>query len=323
MISLEVSLTPDSEWNNRLLQSPTGTIYQTKELALYYEELVSWDHKYIKFINQKNEIVGQIMLLFYPRFSKKGRVGNILKRIPKSKSIICKWHYGPVIFNLDFMIEIRKEFAQFLQKNNYKVIGSEHPLSNGIFFDVGKPFKLSNWGTFLIDLSQSKEDLWQKLNKHSARKNVERSLKKDVYIKELNNSNIRTFYELIKNTKAKLGINIDFRDPLTLYEKTHKIGFTGFIAYHNEIPLGSIGVSYFNSYINEWGVGRSDIDSQEKFYAQDLLKWKIIEWGKNHGHKYYDLTGVNPNSKGEKEMGIFRYKKKWGGKLFIYNNIKL
>ena len=37
--------------------------------------------------------------------------------------------------------------------------------------------------------------------------------------------------------------------------------------------------------------------------------------------KYYDLAGYNPNPQSEKEKGIMRYKKKWGGKDFEYQKI--
>ena len=87
-----------------------------------------------------------------------------------------------------------------------------------------------------------------------------------------------------------------------------------FLAYYEGKPVGGLGVSSFNNFINEWGVGRSEIDFSKKLYAQDLIKWKIIEWGKENKLNYFDLSGVNPIPSNSKEEGIFRYKKKWGGK---------
>ena len=34
--------------------------------------------------------------------------------------------------------------------------------------------------------------------------------------------------------------------------------------------------------------------------------------------KYYNLSGINPNPESKKEEGIFRYKKKWGGKQYNF-----
>ena len=74
--------------------------------------------------------------------------------------------------------------------------------------------------------------------------------------------------------------------------------------------------SFFNKYINEWGVARSHIDTDQKLYSQDLINWKIIEWGIDNNMNWYDLTGFNPNPISKEEEGLLRYKKKWGGKQY-------
>ena len=80
--------------------------------------------------------------------------------------------------------------------------------------------------------------------------------------------------------------------------------------------------NWLNKQIFEWGVGRSELDYSKKLYSQDLLKWKIIEWGKENNCDYYDLSGVNPSPETDKESKIFRYKKKWGGELIQYKMYK-
>ena len=37
--------------------------------------------------------------------------------------------------------------------------------------------------------------------------------------------------------------------------------------------------------------------------------------------KWYNLAGFNPNPANSKDEGIFRFKKKWGGKQFDYYGI--
>jgi len=69
-------------------------------------------------------------------------------------------------------------------------------------------------------------------------------------------------------------------------------------------------------------VARSKIDFEEKLYAQDLIKWKIIEWGVKNKMKYYNLVGFNPNPISQKEIGVKRYKEKWGGKTVYFWIIK-
>ena len=69
-------------------------------------------------------------------------------------------------------------------------------------------------------------------------------------------------------------------------------------------------------------MARSSEDYVKKLYSQDLIKWKIIEWGVQRKMNYYDLAGANPNPTSEKEKGILRYKRKWGGKRYDYNIIQ-
>ena len=82
-----------------------------------------------------------------------------------------------------------------------------------------------------------------------------------------------------------------------------------------------MAITTFNGYVNEFGIVRSKRDYSAKLYSQDLLKWKVIDWSISKNFRYYDLTGVSPNSTNEKELGIYRYKKKWGGELMKYNLI--
>ena len=39
--------------------------------------------------------------------------------------------------------------------------------------------------------------------------------------------------------------------------------------------------------------------------------------------RYYDLAGFNPNPISEKERGIEKFKRKWGGKKYDYYGINL
>lgn len=323
MISIEADEKPDSNWNLRLLNSPHGTIYQTKEIAAYLETVLRSKNIFLKFVNERGKIVGQLLLSTYSRFDKKGKVGRILKKIPGQKNLIYRWSYGPVIFDSSVNNEVCAALHDFLILRNCRVLGYEHPLAGGSLSVLGKPFKIRPWATFLIDLSLNKEILWKNMDKHAARKNIERSRSRGVYVKEIDQSNLALYHKMLQGTKEKVGVDLELSYTQILWDKLHSIGFTGFLAFENEMPVGGIAVSTFNNYVNEWGVARSERDTMAKLYSQDLLKWKIIEWAVDKKFLYYDLSGTNPDSKDEKEKGIFQYKKKWGGNLIKYNMITM
>lgn len=297
-------------------------MYQTKEYASYVSTALGWKPIFIKFVNERGTIIGQVVLSSFSRFKNRRILGKVMKKIPGPKKMVYRWVYGPVLFDLNAKEEICSAFCDYLISKKGRLMGQEHPLTSGILSCMQKPFQISKWSTFLIDLSKTQHVLWQKLDKNSARKNIERSQRRGVYIKEMTKSDLPDFHKLFKETKLKRGSDIDLLSLEILWEKLRPIGFTGFLAYQNENPIGGIMVTYFNRYVNEWGVARSDKDTVSKLYAQDLLKWKIIEWGISKKFRYYDLTGVNPDPGNRKESGIFRYKKKWGGTFVKYNFVR-
>jgi len=320
MITVEADSEPDKDWNERLLKSPLGTIHHTHEFALA-KKFRGFEPHFLKFIDKNGTIVGQILLLSKSRFTNRKYVGKILEKTPGMKKLFFEWTYGPVIFENDYCLEISRKLAQFLISKKIRVRGTEHPLSERSFNSFSAPFKIKEWCTFVLDLKKGKEKLWEKMDKHSVRKNIERSKKKGVYIKEMSKSDYLQY--------RMMSIEVGKDSPLTKREIekqwdlfTHA-GYGGFFAYENEIPVGGISISFFNGYVNEFNIVRTQRDITEKLYSQDLLKWKIIEWANENGFRYFDLSGANPKPTNQKEIGILRYKKKWGGDLKFYSQITL
>lgn len=322
MIVIEESETPDKNWNNRLLSNKSGTIFQTKEYSRYVETELNGIPRFVKFLNSDDEIVGQIMYGEFSRLKGNGKINHILQKA-LSKFKLIKWYYGPVIFDADCSSEITEEFQKFLLSKNCKIVGNESPLSSETLSNFRKPFTKQTWGTFLIDLSVDIENIWLNLDKHSARKNIERSQNRGVTIKEITFDDLKSYHELLNQTKKKTNSELDFSSTENLWRFLNPVGLTGFLAIHNENIIGGILVSAFNNYVNEWGVARSEYDTKNKLYSQDFLKWHIIKWGSANNFSYYDLSGVNPNAVSEKEKGIFRYKRKWGGKLIEFTKCNL
>ncbi len=311
----------DNKWNDFLRKSPLGNVYQTKEYAKYITTKGE-SPVFLSFVNSTGEIVGQILISFISRFEKKGKLKNIIKNIPGTKKETCKWIYGPIISDNKFKEEIYDNLQKYLIKKNCRISGSVHPLSQQQKIGNSKIEK-KTWGTFLIDLSKSKAILWDNLEKHSARKNVERSKRKKIVIKEMTERDLIDYHRLLNETKQQQDVNISLDEVINEWNILKPTGFSGFLSYFENEPIAGLIFSSFNNYINEWGVARTEKDTKMKLYSQDHIKWKIIEWGNKNGCKYYDLSGVNPSPNTDKEKSIFRYKKKWGGKLTEYSTYRL
>ena len=320
-ISIDVTEDADAKWNTRLLESNLGTIYQTKEHGNFIRSI---DDKpiFLKFINSKGQIVGQLLINESSRFKKNGTLKTILKKMQSTNRIIYKWTYGPIVFDSDFRCDIYSKFGKFLHSQKCKVWGSEHPLS------ISCPLALANytikpWISFLIDLHKPKDELYKNIEKHSGRKNIERSIKRGVIIEEITEKSYNEYIELINNERKASGKELVDNDRMYRWWDTFgSLGLTGFLARKDNVPIGGLLFSFFNKYIIEGGVARTPEDYVNKLYSQDLIKWKIIEWGVQKRMNYYDLAGANPGPISEKEQGILRYKKKWGGKKHTYNIIR-
>ena len=316
MISIETLDEPDSSWNTNLLKTEYATIYQTKEWAQIISNLGKTP-LFLKFVNSKGKIIGQLLITITPRFARKGIIQRFIKKIPISAALLYSWSYGPIIFDEENN-DIYNALKDFLFSKKVKVSGTGHPLHDIVPQNDGR-FVIKNWSTFLIDLKKPKNELYANIDKHSGRKNIERSSKRDVLVEEITEKSLQQYSDLVNTERKSVrGDLIDFEHLLKSWRLLKPLGYSGFLAKKDDIPIGGLLFSYLNGHIIEGGVARSPFDTKNRLYSQDLIKWKIIEWGIENKMKFYNLAGVNPKPESEKEEGILRYKKKWGGKKYDY-----
>lgn len=320
MITVTSNSDPDPNWNKRLLESELGTIFQTKERG----EFESVKHKiiYLIFKDDNGSIVAQNVIKVSERFTNNNNKEKLFSKIPTARKKLYSWVYGPVIFRKELSKEIFAAFNQFLISEKCAIDGWTNILFPGDPQSLGSNYKVRKWGTLLIDLSQSKETVYENISKNSGRKNIERSIKRGVTVEEITEKSLLEYSNLMNEMKKNDGRDKSQFENLLRRWKTYKpMGYSGFLARKNENVIGGLLFSYVNGHILEAGVARSEIDRLNHYYCQDLIKWKLIEWGIDHGQKYYDLAGFNPNYTSDKERGILRYKEKWGGTPFYFHRI--
>jgi len=318
MISLRIEEKPDPNWDKRLLKSDLATIYQTKEWASIVSNL-GRKPLFLNFLNDRSEIIGQNLVIISSRLNKRTLMRKILKKILSEKMLKYSWSYGPIIFDKNYSSEIYGTLANFLILKKCKISGTEHPLSQGNILPFKNSFNVIKWSTFLIDLTKTKEELFKNIDKHSGQKNIERSKNRGVLIEEICEESLRDYVMLVNKAKKALEKEtVDYDHVLLSWKLLKPLGYSGFLAKKDGKPIGGLLFSFLNGHIIEAGVVRSKEDTENNLYSQDLIKWKIIEWGVDNKMKYYNLAGVNPQPKSKKEEGILRYKKKWGGTKYDY-----
>jgi lipid II:glycine glycyltransferase (peptidoglycan interpeptide bridge formation enzyme) len=321
MISVEISEKADSRWNKRLLETGLGTIFQTEERSKLLE-LINGKTIFLKFIDSKGSIVGQVLLEESSRFPNNNSKSKFFKSIPGLKKKSFSWTYGPIIFEKNDSVKIYSALNDFLISEKAVPNAWSHPIYSGEPSIMKKKFQVIDWGTYLIDLTKSTDELYQNIDKSNGRKNIERSKKRGVEIEQITENNLDDFFDLVLKSRTFSTDEEHERKVLHLRWNIFKpLGFSGFLAKKSGMPVGGLLFSYLNGHIIEAGVARSIEDSKEKLYSQDLIKWNIIEWGSKNNMKFFNLAGFNPNPKSEKEIGIQKYKKKWGGQPYSFHRI--
>lgn len=308
----ELTDEPPKRWNEFLQEIPQGNIMNTLEYGKY-SRLEDFTPKYCRILDENDKIVLQVILYEYQYESTK--IPKQLSKFFKKNDIRYRWNYGPSSQSN----EATNEFFTFLKKTKKKFFGTTHPLST--IQDI--PFKKEHWATFLINLKNSKEEIYKKIDKHSGRKNIERAIKRKVEIIEMTKKDLPEYVNILNQTRHSYDRAETSNELINGFWKILKpAGLGGFVARKDDKMIGALVFSFFNKFLNEWGVARSTEDFSKKLYSQDLIKWKIIEWGIEHKMHWYDFTGHNPNPKISKEKGILRYKKKWGGNEYHIWKIK-
>lgn len=321
-MNLEIRVENDcpKDWNRNLQCTQMGNIFNTFEYSQYPKKRLKWRPSFVSVLTGNGNIIGQAVLFEYTRNKINNKIPSKLQKFALKITNTVKWIYGPVCDDQEQQ-EVMNQFLSFVYQKGKRIDGTTHPFFSGEINVTG--IKKEKWTTFIIDLKQPKDLIWEKLDKKSARKNVERSEERGVQIKEINNKNLPEYHELLNSFRIASGNPpYEYDDTFVLWDLLKEVGFKGFLASKDGVNMGGITFSYFNGYVNEWGIARSSLDTSEKLYSQDLLKWKIMEWGIQNNQKFYDLSGANPNPINEKEEGILKYKKKWGGKQYDYWLVK-
>ncbi len=302
-----------AEWNAYIAGNEGGSVYQTTYYA-EYAQAIGFKPHYFEARDPKGELMGALLAFEKPV---KASVAGRAVQLPLSSS---GWVYGPVFESEEIARELLRAVAAWARLKKIPISeASAHPLADPVEAFASAGFSRKEWGTFLIDLAKSADELWRAVD-HSARKLVNRTREDGVKVKAVETqAELRAYYRCVNESRKRARVPpYAYDDALFTNWKKYGVGEI-LIATKDEDVLAGLGTTFFNGYVNEWGAGQSDRAIAQKIYASDLLKWSVIETAKKRGDRYYDLTGANPEPlPGSKEAGIYKYKQKWGGEFKRY-----
>jgi len=212
-------------------------------------------------------------------------------------------------------IEVEEE-KLFLRKTieYFRSVGADMIIpatTNTIFRTYPYGALVAPYGTYIVDLNQPEENLWENL--HPKHRNVIRNaMKKGVEIQS-GTEYLKTSYEMVRDTlkrsKMRFMSQGEFENFVLGLNNNVKI----FVAVYQGAIQGCAVVP-FSTYSAYYLYGGSIFNPITG--AMNLLQWEAIRTFRNLGVKRYDFVGVRIHpDKGSKQEGLKMFKERFGGRL--------
>jgi lipid II:glycine glycyltransferase (peptidoglycan interpeptide bridge formation enzyme) len=176
--------------------------------------------------------------------------------------------------------------------------------------------------TSVIDLTQNLDTIWKKMNRNTIR-NIKQAEKEDIKIRK--NCEYDKFYQIYRNFLQKKGLTSVFEvfgvGPISL-ESLKKNGTLFIAELDDKILAGHIFI-HDDAHIEDWVTGSIRLDNEKDWSklvacGNRLILWETIKYAKEKGIKEFDLGGLFPEEKTEKDpikKGINTFKLSFGGDL--------
>lgn len=315
-----------SQWDQALKQNENSMTYQTVNWQRMFFGVYGSKPFFISVLNSESKIVGQLAGVIHKKWF--WRDANIFSRLVGNRlglGTLIHWFYGPIIHDKSHQDEIISKILssveEIAEKNNVMMIRGISPpletnLSNSSF--QNHCYELKTGATFIIDLRQGIENLYNSLKK-DIRYYIRKSEKFDFKFEVVNQKKALDEFKNLKIAALKREGGRRVINTPTFYDKhwelLHNEGFEQLLVARkgNENVGGILTLTFNKNIIQHILANEPDTDLVGTF-----LTWNTIKWSMENNYNTFDFAGVNPNPQTSKEKGIYFYASKWGGKLYEY-----
>jgi CelD/BcsL family acetyltransferase involved in cellulose biosynthesis len=179
-------------------------------------------------------------------------------------------------------------------------------------------FEQTEWGTFLIDLSQSSDVCWRRLKGGSARSSVRRAMRLGVRVIDATDA----VAPLARCELAHSAAHRLAAWPEVFWSTLHDVlgpqSYRVLAAEYDGRLVAFVPFLVFGRTMHLLKPVQDPQCKAERVPAGDLLMWEAIRLGQRLGLSRFDLSGVSPVPSSEAERGIRFFKSKWGGDYVSY-----
>lgn len=167
--------------------------------------------------------------------------------------------------------------------------------------------------TALVDLGPPEDQIFARF-KHAARKGIRKCERNGVSVTQCESRDefIRDFcLPYFERRDTDFNVN----RSLAMWDIDGGAHYRFFVAKDPQgRVLATLGSYSFNGLATEIMSHRTEASFEANLPAQDLLHWHIFRTHKTAGDFWFDLAGYSPQPRTQKEVGIRRFKEKWGGR---------
>ena len=317
-------------WNGLVRSSDQGTVYQTTHWADYVRRYYRARPSYL--VARENGVVRGLLLLFnmgkFPDRDERRPWQDHLKRPLNAVARVFRWYSGPVVFDESrrraVLARLLEEVDALAERDGIWALDSGSlPMRFGegarsVAAEAG--FSLSDWATFVIDLTVSKETLWERLKASSARASVTRAMKLGLRAQDATQASFDAYARCEYEHGRAHGIapwprigREALRDALAPAG-----AYRLFVAEHAGRMVAYTPVMLFHRTMHLVKPVQDPRCAAENIPAGDFLLWQAILFGHAQGLVAFDLAGVSPDPRTPAEHGIRFFKSKWGGEYLTY-----
>lgn len=214
---------------------------------------------------------------------------------------------------------IKEDLVEFLDatceylRDIFNIQWIDQNSTASLFSVYPKASKHIPFGSHIIDLNLSEDELWKKV--HSKHRNVIKKAEKDGVLIEKGSSErlIRDYYSLDVETWNRSNRSAAGLASLKKMVKAMGDNAIVYMAYLDDEPQSG-AVLFYNDSMCYYMLGANKTSPHTG--AGNYLQWKAILDMKNQGIKHYSFVGCRINEdENSKYHGIQRFKERFGGDL--------
>jgi serine/alanine adding enzyme len=306
-----VSETPHrGQWEKFVLEHPRGNIFQSPAMADLLRTVPNYNPGVIT-VKERDVLKGVLCynIISEPSFRQRLTMRSIISGGPLV--VNNSSYYASILLKRYEEITEKKPVIYTQVRNLFSV----SPLNN-VFEEAGYAYE--DHLNIHIDLAVSPEEiLGQMHRKRSA--NIRRAQKKQIEIRPITgDEEMHAACRLVTKTYNRINLP---SPPCELFLNANymlqkNVFYLG--AFHGTKMIGCRAYLLFKDVMYDW-YAASDLDFSN-LHPNDLLPWKAMLWGREHGMSTYDFAGAG---KPGKPYGVRDYKMRFGGTLYNFGRYTL